>query len=83
VGDARINGLGREIKDTYAYVKDRYGELDVFSCSFLRGSESQGELTLCRDAPKYPVVLAHGLLGFAELKLAGSYLPPIHYWYVA
>lgn len=32
------------------------------------------------DAPKYPVVLAHGLLGFAELKLAGQYLPPIHYW---
>ena len=26
-------------------------------------------------------MLAHGLLGFAELKLAGSYLPPIHYWY--
>ncbi|KAK1750811.1 lipase 2 [Echria macrotheca] len=54
--DARIKGLGREITDTYAYVKDRY------------------------DAPKYPVVLAHGLLGFAELKLAGSYLPSIHYW---
>lgn len=32
------------------------------------------------DAPKYPVVLAHGLLGFAELKLAGSYFPSIHYW---
>lgn len=30
--------------------------------------------------PKYPIVLAHGLLGFAELKLAGNYLPPIHYW---
>ncbi|CAN8105808.1 unnamed protein product [Discula destructiva] len=29
---------------------------------------------------KYPIVLAHGLFGFAELKLAGSYLPPIHYW---
>lgn len=29
---------------------------------------------------KYPLVLAHGLFGFAELKLAGSYLPPIHYW---
>ena len=26
-------------------------------------------------------MLAHGLLGFAELKLAGSYLPPIHYWH--
>lgn len=31
--------------------------------------------------PKYPIVLAHGLFGFAELKLAGSYLPPIHYWH--
>lgn len=30
---------------------------------------------------KYPIVLAHGLFGFAELKLAGSYLPPIHYWH--
>lgn len=31
--------------------------------------------------PKYPIVLAHGLFGFAELKLAGSVLPPIHYWH--
>lgn len=31
--------------------------------------------------PKHPIVLAHGLFGFAELKLAGSYLPPIHYWH--
>ncbi|CAJ2503032.1 Uu.00g104260.m01.CDS01 [Anthostomella pinea] len=30
--------------------------------------------------PKHPIVLAHGLLGFAELSLAGSWLPPIHYW---
>ena len=30
--------------------------------------------------PKYPVVLAHGLLGFDELHLAGSYLPGVHYW---
>ncbi|KAL2022015.1 hypothetical protein VTK56DRAFT_6255 [Thermocarpiscus australiensis] len=34
----------------------------------------------CYDVPKHPIVLAHGLLGFAELKLAGSYLPSIHYW---
>jgi triacylglycerol lipase len=27
------------------------------------------------------VVLAHGLLGFAELKLAKSFLPPIYYWH--
>lgn len=32
------------------------------------------------DAPKHPIVLAHGLLGFAELKLAGSLLPSIRYW---
>jgi triacylglycerol lipase len=38
-------------------------------------------LTRCAiEAPQNPVVLAHGLLGFAELKLAGSYLPSIHYW---
>lgn len=32
------------------------------------------------DAPKHPIVLAHGLLGFDELRLAGSVLPGIHYW---
>ncbi|KAJ5757105.1 uncharacterized protein N7511_007287 [Penicillium nucicola] len=32
------------------------------------------------DAPKYPVVLAHGLLGFDELRLAGRYLPGVQYW---
>jgi len=32
------------------------------------------------DAPKHPIVLAHGLLGFHELRLAGSVLPGIHYW---
>ncbi|KAL8687290.1 MAG: hypothetical protein Q9218_006497, partial [Villophora microphyllina] len=30
--------------------------------------------------PKHPIVLAHGLLGFDELHLAGSRLPGIHYW---
>ena len=32
------------------------------------------------DAPKYPVVLAHGLLGFNELRLAGPYFPGLQYW---
>ena len=31
--------------------------------------------------PKYPVVLAHGLLGFAELRIAGGWLPAVHYWH--
>ncbi|RYP26570.1 hypothetical protein DL767_007968 [Monosporascus sp. MG133] len=30
--------------------------------------------------PKHPVVLAHGLLGFAELRIAGEWLPAVHYW---
>ena len=32
-------------------------------------------------APKNPIVLAHGLLGFDELHIAGSKLPGIAYWY--
>ncbi|OJD14450.1 hypothetical protein AJ78_05218, partial [Emergomyces pasteurianus Ep9510] len=32
------------------------------------------------DKPKYPIVLAHGLLGFDELRLGGKYLPGIQYW---
>ncbi|OJJ66576.1 hypothetical protein ASPBRDRAFT_48878 [Aspergillus brasiliensis CBS 101740] len=32
------------------------------------------------DAPKHAVVLAHGLLGFDELRLAGRYLPGVQYW---
>jgi len=30
--------------------------------------------------PQYPIVLAHGLLGFNELHLAGQNLPGIEYW---
>lgn len=42
-----------------------------------------GPLRLTRPiaTPKHPIVLAHGLLGFAELKLAGDWLPGIQYWH--
>ncbi|TVY68663.1 Lipase, partial [Lachnellula suecica] len=30
--------------------------------------------------PKNPIVLAHGLLGFDELHIAGKLLPGVHYW---
>lgn len=34
------------------------------------------------DAPKHPIILAHGLLGFDELHLVpGKILPGIEYWY--
>ncbi|KAF8416483.1 triacylglycerol lipase [Tirmania nivea] len=32
------------------------------------------------EAPKNPVVLCHGLLGFDELRLAGNLMPGIAYW---
>ena len=32
------------------------------------------------DAPKHAIILAHGLLGFDELHLAGEKLPGIQYW---
>ncbi|SPQ26630.1 adc9743a-b0b7-420c-a1ba-15d6cb268339 [Thermothielavioides terrestris] len=50
------------------------------------GTAIADEYAVLRDSyetPKHPIVLAHGLLGFAELKLAGSLLPGIpgiQYW---
>ena len=32
------------------------------------------------QTPRNPIVLAHGLLGFDELRLAGRLLPGVHYW---
>jgi triacylglycerol lipase len=32
------------------------------------------------EVPKHPIVLAHGLLGFDELHLAGRYFPGLQYW---
>lgn len=33
------------------------------------------------QVPTHPIILAHGLLGFDELHLAGRFLPGIEYWY--
>ncbi|KAL1961850.1 hypothetical protein VTN77DRAFT_974 [Rasamsonia byssochlamydoides] len=33
------------------------------------------------ETPKHTIVLAHGLLGFDEIRIAGSFLPAIQYWY--
>ena len=32
------------------------------------------------QTPAHPIVLAHGLLGFDELRLAGKLFPGVHYW---
>jgi triacylglycerol lipase len=47
------------------------------------GNVLEDEFSVLRDkyqAPKYPIILAHGLLGFDELHLAGKMLPGIQYW---
>jgi triacylglycerol lipase len=37
-------------------------------------------ILLLQERPKHPIVLAHGLLGFDELRLAGGFLPGVQYW---
>ncbi|KAI1167627.1 Alpha/Beta hydrolase protein [Nemania serpens] len=32
------------------------------------------------ETPRLPIVLAHGLLGFAELRLTPGWVPPVYYW---
>ncbi|KAF2417437.1 putative triacylglycerol lipase [Tothia fuscella] len=47
------------------------------------GRVLKDEYAVMRDeytAPKNPIILAHGLLGFDEIHLAGAKLPGIQYW---
>ncbi|ORY62991.1 Alpha/Beta hydrolase protein [Pseudomassariella vexata] len=47
------------------------------------GRQIQDEYAQIREyyaTPKHPIVLAHGLLGFAELRVAGRWLPAVQYW---
>lgn len=47
------------------------------------GNVIQDDYASFRDqyaTPKHPIVLAHGLLGFSELRLAGKWLPGVQYW---
>ncbi|KAF2676966.1 alpha/beta-hydrolase [Lentithecium fluviatile CBS 122367] len=47
------------------------------------GRVIEDEYAVLRDkyeTPKHTLILAHGLLGFDELRLAGRFLPGIQYW---
>ncbi|KAI0995315.1 hypothetical protein K3495_g12866 [Podosphaera aphanis] len=37
-------------------------------------------LTVLAAAPKHPIVLAHGLCGFDEIRVAGTLVPAVAYW---
>ncbi|KAI0134601.1 triacylglycerol lipase [Xylariales sp. AK1849] len=66
-------GNAREYSSNYD--KDpRLGEL---------GRQIEDDYASIRETyatPKHPIVLAHGLLGFAELHVGGPWLPAVHYW---
>jgi hypothetical protein len=41
---------------------------------------TRNEWTLAEHNQKHTIILAHGLLGFDELRLAGHFLPGLQYW---
>ncbi|KAI0005232.1 putative triacylglycerol lipase [Xylariaceae sp. FL0662B] len=48
------------------------------------GKQIHDEYSVIKDhyaTPKHPIVLAHGLFGFAELQLARGWFPAIQYWW--
>ncbi|KAK4997194.1 lipase 2 [Elasticomyces elasticus] len=72
--DPRISEIDRIIEDEYAAVKDKYGTSPPCKSNTKPANNARAE------APKNPIILAHGLLGFDELRIAGTVLPGIHYW---
>lgn len=69
--------FGTLIKDKFAHIRDDYGisrALDT-APSHIDFTDSRAPAT-----PKNAIVLAHGLLGFDEIRLAGPFLPAIQYW---
>jgi triacylglycerol lipase len=75
--DPRVADFGRAIEDDFKLIKEKYGS----SCHIVRlVAFSRLVLTFNVATPKNPIVLAHGLMGFDELRIAGSLLPGVHYW---
>lgn len=74
--DPRVNDIGRAIEDDYALIRK------AMVLQFMFPALVTGLLIPIRftATPKYPIVLAHGLMGFDELRLAGSLLPGVQYW---
>lgn len=64
--DPRIAAIGQE-------KREEDGDREI--------ADDFAEIRSHYDTPKHPIVLAHGLLGFAELKLARGYLPGVEYWF--
>lgn len=70
--EPRLEDDGLMIHDKYSEIREKYGAYSP--------SDYMSRILISTDAPKHPIVLAHGLLGFDELRLAGRYLPGVQYW---
>jgi triacylglycerol lipase len=69
----RAAGLRHPIEDEYAAIRENYSR-------FPAARNTLNLLLNYIGTPKFPIVLAHGLLGFDELHLAGKNFPGLHYW---
>lgn len=74
--DPRLEAFGKVIRDEYSVVRDYYGSSQKLWLWPLGISYS----SMPTETPKHPIILAHGLLGFDELRLAGPFLPGVQYW---
>lgn len=73
--DPRIPDIGKELIDDYAHLRESYGMMPIRSLP-----ADHLEADARKATPRYPIVLAHGLFGFSELRLAAR-LPAVQYWH--
>ena len=76
--DPRLEDLGQLIEDDYAVIREQYCK--CANSSVLHRPWIVIVVPEIAASPRHPIVLAHGLLGFDELRLAGPYFPGIQYW---
>lgn len=69
-----MKDFGKVIEDDFSTIREEYCTLETYCYQPLE------RLLTTVATPKNPIILAHGLLGFDELRLAGSHFPGIHYW---
>lgn len=79
--------MGREITNEFAVIREEYGQSLTVCCvyaltlpSYPSVYTTSSAACILTRAQKHTIVLAHGLLGFSELRLAGKFLPGLKYW---
>jgi triacylglycerol lipase len=86
--DPRLDGSGRKITDEFAEMREKYSTVSHPKMTRTKADSFQTlqyvpmtiERRPSKHVQKHTIILAHGLLGFDELRLAGHYFPGLHYW---